>query len=331
MSYKINGKIEDRVLLHLVPHGIDSETFTHYNKDDNRLIEFRNKVFGNRDYKFAILYNSRNIQRKRTSNIILAYRVFCDNLSKEEASKCVLILHTEIMQDAGTNLLALKEAFCPEYNVIFSPGKLSPQDMCLLYNTADITVNASSSEGFGLSAAESIMCGTPVVITVTGGLQDQIGQVDDNGKPIEFNEDFASNNCGKYKKCGPWAYPLWPATRLVQGSLPTPFIFDDLTKWEDIADGYMYWYMMKPKEREKCGIIGRNWVMNEGGLNSKNMGQLFIEGMEYVFRNWTKPKMFDIYTVKNYVGNVMPGGHMGFEIPKIDKDLLQNKINNLKI
>ena len=320
-----DGKLKGRTLLQLCPHGIDPETFYPIPKTDAKLIEFKNKIFGSKNYKYAIFYNSRNVHRKRTSNIMLAFRTFCDNLPKEEAAKCVLIMHTEIMQDAGTNLLAVKEAFCPNYNIIFSPGKLSPADMNLLYNTVDMTVNASSNEGFGLSVAESIMSGTPVTVTVTGGLQDQIGQVDDNGKPVEFTADFGTNNIGKYKRHGAWAYPVWPVTRLIQGSIPTPYIFDDLSKWEDFAEGFMYWYLLGDEKREACGKQGREWAMGDGGLNSANMGQQFINGMEYLFTNWTSPSKFGLYSIKDYVGNIMKDGHMGFEIPKIDTTTLIEK------
>jgi glycosyltransferase involved in cell wall biosynthesis len=325
------GPMNGRTLLQYCPHGIDSEIFQPIEKNDPRLVDFKKRLFNGKEYKYVILYNSRNVHRKRTSNIMLAFRQFCDNLPKGEADKCALLLHTEIMQDAGTNLIAIKEAFCKDYNVYFSPGKLSPHDMCLMYNVADVTVNASSNEGFGLSVAESIMCGTPITVTVTGGLQDQIGQVDDEGKPIEFSADFGSNNVGKYKKHGPWAYPVWPATRLVQGSIPTPYIFDDLAKWEDFGEGFMYWYLMGDDKRTKCGAEGRRWALNEGGLNSKNMGQTFIDGMEYVFSNWQPPKKFGVYSIKDYVGNRMPDGHMGFEIPKIDREPLLKKIEALTV
>ncbi len=322
-----DGPMNGRTLLQYCPHGIDSDMFHPIEKHDEKFVEFKKRVFGGKEYKFAILYNSRNVHRKRTSNIILAYRQFCDNLPKQDADKCVLILHTEIMQDAGTNLLAVKEAFCPDYNIVFSPGKLSPQDMCMLYNVADVTVNASSNEGFGLSVAESIMCGTPVTVAVTGGLQDQIGQVDDEGKPVVFDADFGSNNIGRFKKHGVWSYPVWPVTRLVQGSIPTPYIFDDLTRWEDFAEGFMYWYMMGDKKRTAAGAEGRRWAMNEGGLNSKNMGQTFIDGMEYLFTNWQKPKKYGLFTISNYVGNKMKNGHMGFTFDKINREPLQAKID----
>lgn len=326
-----DGPMNGRTLLQYCPHGIDSECFKPIAKNDASLQEFRKRMFGNKDYNFVILYNSRNVQRKRTSNIMLAYRQFCDNLPKKDAEKCVLILHTEIMQDAGTNLIAIKEAFCKDYNIVFSPGKLSPYDMNIMYNIADMTVNASSNEGFGLSAAESIMAGTPTTVAVTGGLQDQIGQMDDEGKPVVFDKNFGSNNVGKYKKHGPWTYPVWPVSRMVQGSIPTPYIFDDITKWEDFAEGYMYWYLMGDEKRIKCGAEGRRWALNEGGLNSANMGKTFIDGMEYVFANWQPPKKFGMFTLKDHVGHKMPDECMGFEIPKIDTEVLQKKIEALVV
>ena len=41
--------------------------------------------------------------------------------------------------------------------------------MCYMYNLADVTMNMASNEGFGLGTCESLMCGTPISVTVTGG------------------------------------------------------------------------------------------------------------------------------------------------------------------
>lgn len=237
-------------------------------------------------------------------------------------------MHTEIKSDAGTDLIAVKEAFCPNNDIYFSQAKIPPDVMNLIYNVADVTINLSSSEGFGLSCAESIMCGTPVIVTVTGGLQDQIGQVDDDGKPVEFNADFGSNNIGRYKKHGIWAYPVWPATRLIQGSIPTPYIFDDLAKWEDAAEGMMYWYLDGKEKREKCGLEGRRWAMNEGGINAKNMCEQFCKAIDYTIENFKPVKQFGIYNPdKDYVGNHMPyNKHFGFPIPTIDKNKVLKEI-----
>lgn len=325
-SCTVHEPMLGRCLLHYVPHGIN-ETIFH--RKDSASKEYKDRyqaIFRNKKYNFIILYNSRNVQRKRTSNIVLAYRTFCDNLPPEEAKKCCLLLHTEIMHEAGTNLLALKEALCPNYDIVFSPSKLPPEEMPYLYSMADVTVNVSSNEGFGLSAAESLMSGTPIIVSVTGGLQDQIGQTDDKGNPVEFNQEFGSNNCRKYKNHGVWAYPVWPVTRLIQGSIPTPYIFDDLVKWEDVADAFMYWYKMPKEMRQKCGDEGRRWACNEGGINSTNMCKQFVDGMEYVLRNWKPRSTFNLYSDKDHVGNFMLNDKMGFEIPKIDLKMINEKI-----
>lgn len=322
----IDEPMNERTLLHYVPHGIDSEIFKPLDKNSKDYQDRYKALFHGKKYDFVIFYNSRNVQRKRTSNIVLGYRTFCDNLPPELAKRCCLLLHTEIMHEAGTNLIALKEALCPDYDIIFSPAKLPPEEMPYLYNFGDVTINGSSNEGFGLSIAESLMCGTPIIATVTGGLQDQIGLTTDNGEPIEFNQEFGSNNCGKYRKHGVWSYPLWPATRMIQGSIPTPYIFDDIAKWEDMADAFMYWYKMSHEMREKCGAEGRRWCCNEGGFNAENMCKKFIEGMEYVFSNWKPRRPFSIYTSDNHVGNFMINKKMGFEIPTIDLKTIDDKI-----
>lgn len=317
-------------ILHYVPHGINSKVFQPLDSKNIRLITMKKNIFGDKKYDYVILYNSRNIKRKQTSNIVLAYRVFCDNLSKEQAERCLMILHTEPRHDAGTDLVAVKEALCPNYDIVFSGGKVTPEDMSVMYNVADVTVNVSSNEGFGLSIAESIMCGTPVIATVTGGLQDQLGFVDDDGKVYNFTKEFGSNNIGRYRKHGVWSYPIWPVTRNVQGSIPTPYIFDDLTTWEDTADGFMYWYLMGKERREKCGQIGREWAIGEGGINALNMSNQFITAMEYTLTNFRPVKRFDVFTSNDYIGHKMPGS-MGFPVPVIDKNKLEQKAKEMGI
>ena len=318
---------DGKTVLHYVPHGINKVIFKPLPKDDAAFKKRRKEIFGEKDYNFVIFYNSRNVQRKRTSNIMLAYKAFCDNLTKEEAAKCVLVLHTEVRQDAGTDLLAVKEAFCPSYDMMFSTAKYSPEDMNLLYNIADITINLSSNEGFGLSTAESLMAGTPIIVAVTGGLQDQIGQTKDDGSSIEFGLHFGSNNVGKYKKHGVWAYPCYPPVQCIQGSIPTPYIFDDMTRWEDAAEGMMYWYLAGDEKRIEYGQKGRDWALGDGGINSENMCNQFVKCMNYTLDHFKPVKTFGIFTEKDYVGNLMPGG-LGFEIPTLDKDKIKKQLEN---
>lgn len=320
--------LENKTLLHYVPHGINSKTFQPLSSSDLRFSQRRKEFLSGKDYEYIMLYNSRNVHRKRTSNIILAYRNFCDNLSPEKAKKCCLILHTEIRCDAGTDLLAVKEALCPNYDIVFSTAKILPEDMACLYNIADVTINVSSNEGFGLSIAESIMCGTPVIATVTGGLQDQMGFVDENGNPPVFTQEWGSNFDGRYKTHGVWARPLFPTARYIQGSIPTPYILDDLSTWEGLAQEMMFWYMMPKDKREVCGFKGREWALETGGLNANNMCKQFSTAMDYCFKHWKPAEPIELVTVNDYVGNSIPNNKLGFELPKIDVEKIQKNIES---
>lgn len=328
MAYNVNGNRYERALLQYVPHGIDSNVFCPVEHNNDRLVDIRKRLFGDKKYDFVVFFNSRNTYRKRASNLLLAFRNLCDKLTPEQAKKCCLLLHTERRCDAGTDLVACKEAFCKDYDVIFSEAKVPPDQMNLLYNLADVTVNCSTNEGFGLSAAESVMAGTPTVVIVTGGLQDQIGQFDENDQPVKFDLHFGSNSIKKYETHGVWTKPVWPNSRCVQGSIPTPYIFDDMYKWEDLAESLMYWYLMPKDKRELCGLKGREWQLGEGGLNSKNMSKQFINCVDWMFDHWTPPKKLDVYTVeKDYVGNQMPFDCTGFDFPDFDINKLNNEVN----
>lgn len=326
MPFKINNQIVNKHLLHYVPHGINDSVFKPLDKNDARIVAKKNALFGNEQYDFVIFYNSRNVQRKKTSNTILAFRAFCDNLSPEQAKKCALVLHTEAIQDPGTDLPAVISAICPNYKVIIDESRMTPEDMCACYNIADVTILISSNEGFGLSVAESLMCGTPIVVNVTGGLQDQIGQLDDKGNPVEFTAEFGTNNTGKYKTHGIWAKPVYPATISIQGSPPTPYIFDDICRWEDTAEALMYWYIAGNEKREVAGLEGRRWAMNEGGLNSKNMCAQFITAMDYTINHFVPSKSFDLFKPENLLGHAQPFGSIGVPIPVIDKKKISDTV-----
>jgi glycosyltransferase involved in cell wall biosynthesis len=222
-------------------------------------------------------------------------------LPKDESKKCVLVMHTQPVDDNGTDLPAVVKELCPDYDVIFSNEKLDNDQMCWMYNIADVTINIASNEGFGLGTCESLMCGTPIVVNVTGGLQDQCGFKKEDGSYLtvdDYTDEFQSNHRGTYKECGDWAYPVFPSNLSLQGSPPTPYIFDDRPSYGDAAEGIKHFYDMGEEKRKECGEKGMEFVQTEEiGMTAENMSKRFIKDMDTAFEEWTPRKRFTLYKV----------------------------------
>jgi len=286
-----------------IPHGINPTKFFKVDENNESLIELKNRIFGENKYEFVVYYNSRNIRRKQVSDIILAFDNFVSKLSPEKKKKVALLLHTHPVDENGTDLPRVISDVTPNVKdqIYFYSNILGQDELNLLYNCGDITINISSNEGFGLSVAESLMTEHPVIVNVTGGLQDQCGFVDEAGNyldpAIHYNSEWMSNHDGKYKNCGKWAYPIFPSNRSIQGSPITPYIFDDRCKWEDVSHAMMYWFTMTKKERQECGLAGREFCLGDGGLNSENMCNLFIKHMDIALENFIPKTPFTLEKV----------------------------------
>ena len=269
----LGDKAKNKILKY-VPHGINEKIFypiTEFMKDQNQALEIKKKeIFGDFNPEFVVFYNARNIRRKCTSDLIAAYSIFCDKIGKEKASKCALLLHTQRQDENGTDLVAVKDLLCdPEYQkVYFSDARINAQDINLLYNMADVTCLISSNEGWGLSLTESMMAGKMIIGNVTGGMQDQLRFVDENGKWIDFDDKFCSNHYGRYKKHGKWAVPVFPTNSSIVGSIPTPYILDDRCDFRDVAKAIEEVYNLPLEEREARGLAGRDWVLSEESMMS---------------------------------------------------------------
>jgi len=290
-----------------VPHGINEKHFYPV-KDEKEVLEMnkmKSELFNGQDIEFCLFFNNRNIRRKMTSDTILAFKEFADNLPEEKRKKTAFVLHTQPVDNNGTDLPAVVQELCPDLNVIFSTNKLSNKHLNYLYNIADVTINLASNEGFGLGTCESLMCGTPIIVNVTGGLQDQCG-FKLKGKHITYQDygeieslhnwrDWESNEDLTH---GEWVKPVWPKTRTLAGSPPTPYIFDDRCDWIDAADSIQHFYEMSREERDECGFIGHEWVCgDESMMSARAMCGLFIDHMETAFDKWTPRERYEVYKV----------------------------------
>lgn len=300
----LGDRAKDKIITY-VPHGINEKNFYPINEfmaeESKALDEYREKLFGNNQPEFIVLYNSRNIRRKCTSDLILAYSLFCEKIGKEKAKKCALLLHTHRMDENGTNLEAVVDLFCdPEYQkVYFTDTQLPVNGMNLLYNMADVTALISSNEGWGLSLTESMMAGTMIIGNVTGGMQDQMRFEDEDGNWIDFDENFPSNHMKTFEKCGEWAVPVFPSNISVVGSIPTPYIYDDRCDFRDVAKAIEEVYNLPSEERNKRGMKGREWVTsNESMMSAANMSQNVIDSIEQTFSSFKPKKSFELIKVE---------------------------------
>lgn len=294
------GDLSKDKIIKYIPHGINEYNFKPI---DNELLinELKKKYFKGKTPKFVSLFNSRNIRRKCIPDLLSAWKLFQDSLDPILQNDTALLLHTDPIDNNGTDLIAVREAmFGNNSNVYFTEEKLDVPNMNMLYNIANVTILPSSAEGWGLSLTESMMAGTMIIGNVTGGIQDQMRFEDDNGDWIEFNKEFLSNHFGTYKKCGDWALPVFPNNMSIVGSVQTPYINDDRLDFRDLYKVIETVYNLGSDKQKELGLKGREWVVgDESKMSAKHMCEGIIEGIDETLDNFKPSANFKLILVES--------------------------------
>tara|TARA_Y100000034_G_C6870617_1_gene397439 strand:+ start:55 stop:1455 length:1401 start_codon:yes stop_codon:yes gene_type:complete len=309
-TYGINKRIlsdyEDWQIAY-VPHGINPKKFFKINKNNSNFREFEKKFSFDR-YSFKVLYSNRNIRRKQPGDVVLAFKHFVDQLPEEKQKECVLVFHCAPVDENGTDIPEVCRNMIPKYNVIFTHHISGPFDdiqMNYLFNSIDVYINLASNEGFGLGSCEALSVDKPIVVNVTGGLQDQCGfrKMQGNGEweyytPDDYIDYKSNHDRSMGEHHGEWTKPVWPSNISLQGSPATPYIFDDRCQYQDAGNALKHWYDMGAKERERCGSLGYKFVKNKViGMDSKEMGKRFIDSMDTAFEKWTPKARYTLEAV----------------------------------
>jgi glycosyltransferase involved in cell wall biosynthesis len=214
-----------------IPHAVDSEVFKAF--DETTIAAWRQSK--GLDDKFVCFWNSRNARRKQSGTLIWWFKDFLDKVGHDKAC---LIMHTDVKDPNGQDLQAIvDELGLTNGEVMFSQQKVSPQDLAGMYNMADTTICISDAEGFGLSTLESLSCETPILVTLTGGLQDQITD--------------GTNTFG---------VGIQPVSKSIIGSQQVPYIYEDRISKEDFLNGLTELYEMGREGRAQIGALGRAWA-----------------------------------------------------------------------
>ena len=216
-----------------VPHAVDLDIFKPLESDFVKQLRADN--FKDNKDKFIVFWNNRNARRKMGASLILWFKDFLDRVGDDKA---VLLMHTNPRDQAGPNLEALiEELGLNDGQVLFSREKLDPANLAAMYNMVDCTINISDAEGFGLGTLESLSCGTPIIVNMTGGLQEQV---------TDGEEWFGIG--------------LEPTSKSIVGSQEVPFIYEDRVSKESVVGALYKLYMMPKEQRKELGLKGRKHV-----------------------------------------------------------------------
>lgn len=295
------GDAAKNKIIKYIPHGLSHKNYIPI--EDKQAHEgfniVKKRVLGEKEYDFVLFFNSRNIRRKKVSEIMFAWKLFLSKLSAEKANKCCLLMHTHATDEHGTDLIAIKEyLFGRNYpNVIIDEKPSTVHELNCLYNISNCQILISNAEGWGLSVTEAMLAGNPFIGNVTGGISDQMRFEDENGKWIDYDKNYFSHYNNKQGKHGEWAFPVFPTNRSVIGSIPTPYIYDDNCNFEDVAEKIFEVYNLGSEELKRRGLKAREWALGEAGFTAEKMGERVIEGMDELFSTWKPREKFELINV----------------------------------
>ena len=124
--------------------------------------------------------------------------------------------------------------------------------------------------------------GTPIIVNVTGGLQDQCGFKNDKGEYLTAEDyvELQSNHRGTYTNHGEWVKPVFPSNISCQGSPLTPYIFDDRCSFEDLGECLLEWYKVGLKKEKDVVRLEDNLLNNDSRMTGKHLSESFIKNIE---------------------------------------------------
>ena len=255
-----------------LPHAVDSELFKILSDDETK--QFKEENFPNHSDRVIFFWNNRNARRKQTGTVLKWFSNFADEVGPENVC---LIMHTAPDDPNGQNLEVILHDFdIADGRIVLSTNKMPPEALACMYNIVDCTINISDAEGFGLGTLESLSCGTPIIVNMTGGLQEQVTD----------GENW-------------FGIGIEPSSKSLIGSQQVPYIYEDRINETDFIDALKKIYNMTPDERKKMGYLGKQHVLNN--YNYETFKNDWINLIEEVIENhgsWDSRKKYKAWSLK---------------------------------
>jgi len=247
-----------------IPHAVPSQLFNPLPADKRK--EFRKENFGFNDDDYLIFWNSRNARRKQSGSLVFWYADFLTQFKKKyKDRKVTLLMHTEAKDPNGQDLHAIAQKLgFKEKEFLISGVKIDAPHLSAMYSAADVTLGISDAEGFGLSTFESMACETPIIVTMTGGLQEQVTKTD----KVSLESTLKRNKKNKAITIYENGIGLEPASKAIIGSQEVPYIYEDRLSGKSVSDSLMKMYELGQEERKKMGESGRKHVEENYGFEA---------------------------------------------------------------
>jgi glycosyltransferase involved in cell wall biosynthesis len=241
VTHEIVNTVAPEVSSRYLPHAVNDNVFYKFTSAEQKqnALNIRSQLIDTSKYKNKnkklFFWNNRNARRKQSGTLIWWFKEFLDEVGHDKAT---LVMHTDARDPHGQDLPhIIHHLNIDDGQVLLSTNKVSPEELASMYNAVDFTINISDAEGFGLATLESLSCGTPIIVNMTGGLQEQVT----DGKNW-------------------FGWGIQPASKAVIGSLQVPYIYEDRINKEDFINTLKKALKLSPSKYENMSKLGMKHV-----------------------------------------------------------------------
>ena len=262
VTHQIVQAVSPEVSSTYLPHAVNNNVFKQFKDKEtlDKIHDLRKNLTVTQSLlknpnKKVFFWNNRNARRKQSGTLIWW---FVEWLRKVGEDKACLLMHTDARDPHGQDLPHIIEEMDANRGQVFlSTTKVDPAELALMYNAADFTINISDAEGFGLATLESLSCGTPIIVNMTGGLQEQV-----------------TNGTYWFGWC------IEPSSKSVIGSLQVPYIYEDRINQDQFESVLTKALNISPKAYKKMSIKGKEHVREN--YNFETLEKKWVEIMDEI-------------------------------------------------
>ncbi len=250
-----------------IPHALPDDVFYKINDSKTKLAK-SNFLGKEKENDFVLLWISRNAKRKRPADLLWAWKKFLDKIETNgERKPATFIMHTDPYDQEGPNLAAVADMLEISDSIVFSNQRVGFEEMNLLHNISDCSINLSYAEGFGLGTLEAMQAGNPIIAPKTGGLTRQVvDHRDGSENGVALDIEFQS----------------------LVGSQSVPFIYEDYVSTDTVANAIHKIYSLSPKERDELGKKCQEYVKSE--FSYENTINAWHDSLLKLITDWKEGK-----------------------------------------